>query len=59
MINSSTIEHNTRQLTMSNINVIEAVRSYINRMIEDCGPTVKGLVMDKETVGENKPALLH
>jgi hypothetical protein len=40
---------------MSNINVIEAVRSYINRMIEDCGPTVKGLVMDKETVGEDKP----
>ena len=35
---------------MANINVIEAVRSYINRMIEDCGPTIKGLVMDKETV---------
>jgi hypothetical protein len=35
---------------MTNINVIEAVRSYINRMIEDCGPTIKGLVMDKETV---------
>ncbi|CAF1051124.1 unnamed protein product [Adineta steineri] len=34
---------------MTNINVIEAVRSYINRMIEDCGPTIKGLVMDKET----------
>jgi hypothetical protein len=35
---------------MTNINVIEAVRFYINRMIEDCGPTIKGLVMDKETV---------
>lgn len=35
---------------MTNINLIEAVRSYINRMIEDCGPTIKGLVMDKETV---------
>ncbi|CAF1315897.1 unnamed protein product [Rotaria magnacalcarata] len=34
---------------MTNINLIEAVRSYINRMIEDCGPTIKGLVMDKET----------
>ncbi|CAF0811095.1 unnamed protein product [Adineta ricciae] len=34
---------------MTNINVIEAVRSYINRMIEDCGSTIKGLVMDKET----------
>ena len=35
---------------MTNINVIEAVRSYINRMIEDCGSAIKGLVMDKETV---------
>ena len=35
---------------MANINVVEAVRSYVNRMIEDCGPTIKGLVMDKETV---------
>ncbi len=38
---------------MTNINVIEAIRSYINRMIEDCGPTIKGLVMDKETVCNN------
>ena len=35
---------------MSNLNVVEAVRSYINRMIDDCGPSAKGLVMDKETV---------
>jgi hypothetical protein len=35
---------------MTNLNVIEAVRFYINRMIEDCGPSIKGLVMDKETV---------
>ena len=35
---------------MSNLNVVEAIRSYVNRMIDDCGPTAKGLVMDKETV---------
>jgi hypothetical protein len=40
-------------IIMTNINVIEAVRSYINRMIEDCGPAIKGLVMDKETVINN------
>lgn len=35
---------------MANLNVIEAVRFYINRMISDCGQSIKGLVMDKETV---------
>ena len=35
---------------MTNLNVIEATRFYINRMIEDAGQSVKGLVMDKETV---------
>ncbi|CAF0866345.1 unnamed protein product [Adineta ricciae] len=34
---------------MTNLNVIEATRFYINRMIEDAGQSVKGLVMDKET----------
>ncbi|CAF0966223.1 unnamed protein product [Adineta steineri] len=34
---------------MTNLNVIEAVRFYINRMIDDCGQSIKGLVMDKET----------
>jgi len=35
---------------MTNLNLIEAARFYINRMIEDCGPSAKGLIMDKETV---------
>ncbi|CAF1146015.1 unnamed protein product [Adineta ricciae] len=34
---------------MTNLNVIEATRFYINRMIDDAGQCVKGLVMDKET----------
>ncbi|CAF0758458.1 unnamed protein product [Rotaria sp. Silwood1] len=34
---------------MANLNVIEAVRFYIMRMIEDCGQNIKGFVMDKET----------
>ncbi|CAF3854650.1 unnamed protein product [Rotaria sp. Silwood2] len=34
---------------MANLNVIEAVRLYIMRMIEDCGQNIKGFVMDKET----------
>ncbi len=39
---------------MANHNLIEVLRCYINRMIEDCGPTVKGLIMDKETVCDPK-----
>lgn len=39
---------------MSNINVIEAVRSYVNQMIEKCGQTMKVLVMDKETVSKQR-----
>ncbi|CAF4133670.1 unnamed protein product [Rotaria socialis] len=34
---------------MANLNVIEAVRFYVRRMIEDCHDNIKGLIMDKET----------
>lgn len=40
--------------TMSNINVLELVRFYIDRMIGDCGAGIKGIVMDKETVCDTK-----
>jgi hypothetical protein len=39
---------------MTNLNLIEAVRFYIDRMIEDCGQCAKGLIMDKETVCHKK-----
>jgi hypothetical protein len=35
---------------MANVNLIEVVRCYIDRMIEDCGQSIKALIMDKETV---------
>ena len=33
------------------MNVILAVKQYISKMIEDSGPGMKVLLMDKETVG--------
>jgi hypothetical protein len=39
---------------MTNLNVIDAVRLYINQMIENCGESMKALIMDKETVCETK-----
>jgi hypothetical protein len=35
---------------MTTVNLIEVVRLYIDRMIEDCGKNMKAFVMDKETV---------
>lgn len=35
---------------MTNLNVIDAVRFYISRMIEECGQGMKALILDKETV---------
>lgn len=32
------------------MNVILAVKLYVTKMIEDCGPGMKVLLMDKETV---------
>ena len=39
---------------MTNVNLLDLVRLYIDRMIEDCGPCIKGIVMDKETVCDQK-----
>lgn len=39
---------------MTSINLLELVRIYIDRMIDDCGPCIKGFVMDKETVRDEK-----
>lgn len=39
---------------MANLNVIEAIRFYVKRMIQDCGDNMKVFVMDKDTVGYNK-----
>lgn len=33
------------------MNVIVAVKQYITKMIDDAGPGMKVLLMDKETVG--------
>ena len=35
---------------MTNLSVIEAIRSYIDRMIVDGDQNFKGFLMDKETV---------
>lgn len=34
------------------MNVILAVKQYVTKMIEDSGPGMKVLLMDKETVSE-------
>ena len=47
---STSITNKNFQDLMANLNLIEAVRTYINRMIDACGPCMKSLVMDKETV---------
>jgi vacuolar protein sorting-associated protein 45 len=39
---------------MTTINLIELVRFYIDGMIKDCGQTIKGFIMDKETVCDTK-----
>jgi hypothetical protein len=39
---------------MANLNIIEAVRFYINQMVKDCDANIRALVMDKETVCEIK-----
>lgn len=39
---------------MTSINLLQLVRIYIDRMIDDCGPCIKGFVMDKETVRDEK-----
>ncbi len=36
------------------MNVTLAVKQYISQMIESCGPGMKVLLMDKETVSEFK-----
>ncbi len=36
------------------MNVTLAVKQYISQMIESCGPGMKVLLMDKETVSELK-----
>lgn len=32
------------------MNIVGSVRSYVTRMIDECGPGMKILLMDKETV---------
>ena len=32
------------------MNIVGSARSYITRMIDECGPGMKVLLMDKETV---------
>ena len=39
---------------LSKMNVILAVKNYISKMIDDSGPGMKVLLMDKETVSANK-----
>jgi hypothetical protein len=39
---------------MTNLNVLEAIRFYINQLIDDSGQSMKVLIMDKETVCETK-----
>ena len=41
------------------MDVIAAVKMYINKMLEDCGVGMKVLLMDKETVSEFVPLLTH
>lgn len=38
------------------MNVVLAVKQYINAMIRDSGPGMKVLLMDKETVGQHYKA---
>lgn len=33
------------------MDVIYAMKLYINKMVDDAGPGIKALLMDKETVG--------
>jgi hypothetical protein len=39
---------------MTTVNLIELIRFYIDRMIQDCGETIKAIIMDKETVCDTK-----
>ena len=49
------------------MNVVLAVKQYVAKMIEESGPGMKVLLMDKETVSSvhlqyilnNKPAIAH
>ena len=42
---------------MTTVNLIELIRFYIDRMIQDCGETIKAIIMDKETVCDTKDEL--
>lgn len=39
------------------MNVILAIKQYISKMIDESGPGMKVLLMDKETVGDHKRSL--